>query len=85
MRFAEFQAGQRLQSEPILVTQNDMLAFGRNWDPQWFHTNPAAAALGHFGCLIASGWHTCAIAMRLAVQCALHDSESLASRRVWIT
>src|SRR5690606_3102537 len=46
---------------------------------QWFHTEAAAAAEGIFGGLIASGWHTCAIAMRLVVQAALEGSESFAS------
>ena len=79
MKFAEFHAGQRLQAGPHVVSEPEILQFARAWDPQWFHTEPEAAASGHFGGLIASGWHTCAIAMRLAVQAALHDSESLAS------
>ena len=79
MKFAEFHAGQRLQAGPHVVSEPEILQFARAWDPQWFHTEPEAAAGGHFGGLIASGWHTCAIAMRLAVQAALHDSESLAS------
>ena len=79
MKFAEFHAGQRLQAGPHVVSEPEILQFARAWDPQWFHTEPEAAAGGHFGGLIASGWHTCAIAMRLAVQAALHDSESLSS------
>lgn len=79
MKFAEFHVGQRLQAGPLAVSQAEILQFAQAWDPQWFHTDPEAAAGGHFGGLIASGWHTCAIAMRLAVQAALHDSESLAS------
>ena len=79
MKFAEFHVGQRLQAGPHVVSEPEILQFARAWDPQWFHTEPEAAAGGHFGGLIASGWHTCAIAMRLAVQAALHDSESLAS------
>jgi acyl dehydratase len=44
-----------------------------------FRTNPVAAIGGRFGGLIASGWHTCGIAMRLVADAALHDSESFAS------
>lgn len=79
MRFADFHVGQKLQAGPRPVSQQEVLDFARAWDPQWFHTDPEAAAQGRFGGLIASGWHTCAIAMRMAVDAALHDSESLAS------
>ena len=41
--------------------------FAAAYDPQWFHADPKAAAHGRYGGLIASGWHTCSIAMRLAV------------------
>lgn len=79
MKFAEFRAGQVIEAGPHAVTEDEVLGFARQWDPQWFHTDPDAAAQGVFGGLIASGWHTCAIAMRLVVQAALHDSESFAS------
>ncbi|WP_128002765.1 MaoC family dehydratase [Piscinibacter defluvii] len=79
MRFAEFQAGQVIEAGPYLLSESDLLAFAREWDPQWFHTDPDAAARGRFGGLIASGWQTCGIAMRLAVQAALEGSESFAS------
>lgn len=39
-------------------TEAEILAFGRDYDPQYFHVDPAAAAYSHFGGLIASGWHT---------------------------
>ena len=79
MKFAEFFAGQVIEAGPHLVTEDEVVGFARQWDPQWFHTDPDAAADGLFGGLIASGWHTCAIAMRLVVQAALEGSESLAS------
>lgn len=79
MKFAEFFAGQVIEAGPHRVTEEEVLGFARQWDPQWFHTDPDAAADGLFGGLIASGWHTCAIAMRLVVQAALNGSESLAS------
>lgn len=79
MKFAEFRPGQVIEAGPHAVTEEEVLGFARQWDPQWFHTDPEAAAEGVFGGLIASGWHTCAIAMRLVVQAALHDSESFAS------
>ena len=79
MKFADFHAGQRIEAGPRAVDAAEVLAFARTYDPQWFHTDVEAAAAGPFGGLIASGWHTCAIAMRLAVDAALHDSESFAS------
>lgn len=79
MKFAEFHAGQVIEAGPVEVTEADLLAYARAWDPQWFHTDPVAAKNGPFGGLIASGWHTCAIAMRLMVQAALEGSESYAS------
>lgn len=79
MRFADFHAGQVIEAGPYLVTEDEVLRFAEAYDPQWFHTDPAAAADGPFRGLIASGWHTCAMAMRLVADAALHGSESYAS------
>jgi acyl dehydratase len=79
MRFAQFHAGQVIEAGPHEVTEQAVLAFARDFDPQWFHADPAAAEGGRWGGLIASGWHTCAIAMRLVVDAALRGSESFAS------
>lgn len=79
MKFAEFHAGQVISAGPYTVTEGEVLTFAKSYDPQWFHTDPAAAQEGRFGGLIASGWHTCAIAMRLVADKALHGSESFAS------
>ena len=79
MKFAEFQVGQVLHAGPYEVTEPEVLDFAKQWDPQWFHTDPEAAARGPFEGLIASGWHTCGIAMRLATDAFLAGSESYAS------
>lgn len=79
MRFAEFHPGQVITAGPVTVSEADILRFAREHDPQWFHTDPVASASGRFGSLIASGWHTCAVAMRMVVQHALDGSESFAS------
>ncbi len=79
MKFSEFEPGQVIEAGPYVLPEADLLAFAREWDPQWFHTDPAASVQGRFGGLIASGWQTCGIAMRLAVQAALDGSESFAS------
>ncbi|MDM0087458.1 MULTISPECIES: MaoC family dehydratase [unclassified Variovorax] len=79
MKFAEFHVGQVIEAGPYALGEAELLQFARAYDPQWFHTDAAAASDGPFGGLIASGWHTCAIAMRLVVGAALAGSESFAS------
>jgi len=79
MKFAEFQAGQVIEAGPYHLDEAELLAFARQYDPQWFHTEPERAQKGPFGGLIASGWQTCSIAMRLVALAALEGSESFAS------
>ena len=79
MKFVDFHAGQVLNAGPYSVTETELLQFAQQWDPQWFHTDAEAAAQGPFHGLIASGWHTCGIAMRLAADAFLAGSESYAS------
>lgn len=52
---------------PYEVSEDEILEFGRRWDPQRMHVDREAAGATIFGGLIASGWHTGAITMRLAV------------------
>jgi acyl dehydratase len=61
------------------VTEAEIIEFASRYDPQWFHTDPARAAASRWQGLIASGWHTCAIAMQLLVTHVLADSESIGS------
>ena len=49
------------------VTREEILEFARKYDPQPFHLSDEAAAMTHFGKLAASGWHTCAMTMRVLV------------------
>lgn len=79
MKFKDFAAGQVLEAGPVSVDEDEILAFARDYDPQWFHADRQRADAGRFGGIIASGWQTCALAMRLAVDAFLHDSESFAS------
>jgi acyl dehydratase len=79
MRFADFGEGQLIEAGPYRLTEEELLAFARAYDPQWFHTDPDAALQGRFGGLIASGWQTCGIAMKLVADAALAGSESFAS------
>ena len=79
MKFADFKKNQLIEAGPYEVSEAEVQQFATAYDPQWFHTDVAAAAQGPFGGLIASGWHTCGIAMRLVADVALQGSESFAS------
>jgi len=79
MKFSEFQIGMVITHPPVVVDRESMLAFARQYDPQWFHTDPERAESGRWGGLIASGWQTCSLAMRMAVDSALVGSESFGS------
>lgn len=48
-------------------TEDEIIAFGRLYDPQYFHVDPEAARHSHFGGLVASGWHTISVGQRLMV------------------
>jgi acyl dehydratase len=79
MKFAEFHAGQVIEAGPLTVSEDEIVRFASAYDPQWFHVDAEAAAGGRFQGLIASGWHTCGLAMRLVAEAALAGSESFAS------
>lgn len=79
MTFDEFREGQILTYGPASVSEAQILAFAREYDPQWFHVDVERAKAGRWEGLIASGWQTCGIAMRLAGEGALRGSESFGS------
>lgn len=79
MKFADFHAGQVIEAGPYVLSEAELLQFAQAYDPQWFHVDAQAAAESPFGGLIASGWHTCSIAMKLVVEAVLAGSESFAS------
>jgi acyl dehydratase len=79
MKFAEIAASERFVLGPVTADRGEVVDFASSFDDQWFHTDPEAAARGPFGGLIASGWHTCALAMRLVSRELLAGSESFAS------
>jgi acyl dehydratase len=66
--FEDFRAGETGVLGSHIVTEEEIVAFAKKYDPQPFHTDPEAAKATIFGGLIASGWHTCAIMMRLSVE-----------------
>jgi acyl dehydratase len=79
MRFAELIPGTTIRIGQRTITSEEIVEFASRYDPQWFHIDPARAQKGRWKGLIASGWHTCAIAMELAVGGILKESESFGS------
>jgi acyl dehydratase len=63
----------------VEVTEEEIIAFATAFDPHRMHTDPEAARAGEFGGLIASGWHTTAMMMRLLVDHVLNERASVAS------
>ena len=76
--FEDYLPGSVFEYGTATVSEGDIIDFGRRFDPQPFHTTPAAAR-GPFGGLIASGWHTASLVMRLFVDHYLSRVASLGS------
>ena len=77
--FEDFHAGQVFDCGSRVVTQEEIIVFARQFDPQPFHIDPGAAAKSHFGGVVASGWHSGSIAMRMAADAVLLDSSCMGS------
>ena len=63
--FEDYPQGLTVISKTHAVTEKEIIDFAAAYDPQYFHVDKARAAKSEFGGLMASGWHTCAMAMRL--------------------
>ena len=80
MRYLEdFRAGEVIELGSHTVGEGEILEFARRYDPQPFHVDPERAAGSIYGGLIASGWQTCALFMRLAVDGLIGESASMGS------
>jgi acyl dehydratase len=77
--FEDYVPGSVYAFGSITVTEEEILEFSRRFDTQGFHTDPVAAERGPFKGLIASGWHTTALMMRLYADHYLSKVASLAS------
>jgi len=64
---------------PRTISREDIVRFARQWDPQLFHLDEEAARRTHFRGLVASGWHTACLAMRIVVDGLLTNSTSMGS------
>jgi acyl dehydratase len=65
--YEDLHVGQKFTAGPISATQEEIIAFAKQYDPQDFHTDPVKAKDTIFGGLVASGWHTSALTMRMLV------------------
>lgn len=75
----DFEAGQVFDLGEHRVTRDEIVEFARQWDPQPFHVDEAAAARSIYGDLIASGWHTACIFMRLFADNLLNRAAAMGS------
>ena len=75
----DLKPGDRFVSGGLTLTEAEIIDFAFRYDPQPFHLDHDAAAKSMFGKLSASGWHTCAMAMRLMVTNFLVHTSSLGS------
>ena len=77
LAFEDYSVGDVLTGEPLTVSRDDIVAFARAFDFQPFHLDEAAAERTFAGRLIASGWHTAALGMRLLQQGPFQGGSSL--------
>jgi len=77
--FEDLYIGQKISIGPIYVTKKDIIDFAKKFDPQPFHIDEEKAKNSLFGGLCASGWHTCALYMRMLYDSFLIDLASLGS------
>lgn len=77
--FEDFHAGQIVELGSYQINEEEIIAFARQFDPQPFHLDAEAAKQSIFGGLVASGWHTCSLLMRMLVNGLLLRSASLGS------
>ena len=75
----DFKVSETVEMGRHTFTEAEIIEFARQFDPQPFHVDPVAARTSAFGGLIASGWHTCAVCMRLNCDSYINRSVSLGS------
>jgi acyl dehydratase len=66
--FEDLSLGETWTSREVTITEADIVEFARRYDPQPMHMDPAAAAKGPHGTVIASGWHIAALTLKVFVE-----------------
>lgn len=64
----DLHVGQKFSAGPVAITAEEIIAFGKQYDPQDFHTDPVKALDSAFGELVASGWQTGGLTMRMILE-----------------
>ena len=77
--FEDYVAGSVYEFGSVKVDENEIIEFAQRYDPQPFHTDPVAARATQFGGVVASGWYTAGMAMKLLVKNYLPRGSSLGS------
>lgn len=77
--FEDFHVGDTFELGSTSVTEEEIISFARQYDPQIFHIDPEQAKASFFGQLVASGWHTGALFMRLLVNGLFNRVDSMGS------
>ena len=80
--FEDYVPGHTVDCGSFSISEAEIIAFAKEYDPQPFHTDPVAAANGPFGGLIASGWQTTSMMMRLLVEHFISPESSLGAAGV---
>jgi acyl dehydratase len=75
----DFKVGDVTEMGRHTFTEEEIVSFGKQYDPQPFHVDAAEAKAGPFGGLIASGWQVCAVGMRLVDDTFMNRTESFGS------
>ena len=75
----DFKVGALTEIAGPTLTEKGIIEFATQFDPQYFHTDPEAAAKSIYGGLIASGWHTVSLCMRMICDAYLSQTASLGS------
>ncbi|MEW6759948.1 MAG: MaoC family dehydratase [Pseudomonadota bacterium] len=77
--FEDFFVGQEIDLGTRTVSEDEIVAFAREYDPQPFHVDREAAEASIYGGVIASGWHTCSMMMRMVVDGLMCSASSMGS------
>ena len=77
--FEDFFPGQEIALGSRTVSEEEIIAFATQFDPQPFHIDHEAAAASPYGGVIASGWHTCSMMMRMVVDGMMASAASMGS------
>jgi acyl dehydratase len=77
--FEDYRVGEQVEFGSYRMTEEQIVAFARDFDPQPFHVDPDAACQSVYGGLVASGWHTASAMMRMMVDHFISPKTSMGS------